>query len=320
MPWVLLGIPIGIVLLYMGSEMVCSNAKGAATKLRISPFVIGLTVVSFGSATPEVITAIVSSSDPQLVLGNIVGSNIANVGLVISLAALMAPIACVFKELRFEILTVVAAMVMFATMAAFGTLNYVNGVILIVALLVFVTLTYRIGRSKGPIPSSEGTVDGEARSPLVKYLALIFIGIAMIYVGARVFIDGAVFIAEQLNVSSMMIGLILVAIGTALPELCITLVSAYRKENELAVGNVMGSIIFNTFLALGVGLCLTTVVVNEYVLFYHIPVMILMVVTMALMVRLRNGISRAGGALLLLMYIGYIMSMVLIPELTQGVV
>jgi cation:H+ antiporter len=319
--WILLGIPVGIVLLYFGSEWMVDGAKKMAIRLGVTPFLVGLTVVAMGSSSPEVITSLVSSSNPQIIVGNIVGSNIANVGLAIGIAAVISPIVCKFIDIRFEMFAMVAAVLIVSLLALTGTLEYIHGAILLAGLFIFIFLTYRLKKNVPSAGEEEESEKAEsAKTPLWKCIVLVVAGIIFLYFGARAFIEGAVELAGIFGVSELMIGLIVVAFGVCLPELCICIVAAYRKENEIVVSNIVGSIVFNCFLALGIGIIYTTVTVTHYTMVFHLPVMILMAVLLVLMIRGGNRISRWEGAVLISIYSVYIASMVIFPELTQGLV
>lgn len=323
MSWILLGIPIGIVLLYFGSEWMVDGAKKMAIRLGVTPFVVGLTVVAFGSSAPEVVTSLVSGNNPQIILGNIVGSNIANVGLAIGLAALISPVACKYKEIRFELISMMVAVFVVTLMSLTGALGLIEGTILVASLFVFVFLAYRLkGKDKIDVKDEKVSkvVEESIKTPLWKSVLLVVVGLALLYFGARAFIDGAVVLAEMFGVSDLMIGLIVVAVGTSLPELCICIIAAYRKENEIVVSNIVGSIVFNCFFALGVGVMYTTVPVTHYTMVFHLPVMILMTGLLVLMIRSGNRINRLEGVALIGVYVVYVALMGLFPELTQGII
>ncbi|MDR0309358.1 MAG: calcium/sodium antiporter [Candidatus Methanoplasma sp.] len=321
MSWILLGIPLGIVLLYLGSEWMVDGAKKMAIRLGVTPFVVGLTIVAMGSSAPETITSLVSSSNPQIILGNIVGSNIANVGLAIGLAAIVSPIVCRFTDIKFEAAAMLAAVFAISLMAMMGSLGFVQGAVLVAALFVFIYFAYKLKKNVAGGDDEEASeIEESAKTPLWKCTVFIVAGLVFLYFGARAFIGGAVELAEMFGVSDLMIGLIVVAIGVCLPELCICVMAAYRKENELAVSNIVGSIVFNCFFALGVGVMYTTVPVTHYTMIFHLPVMILMASLMLLMIRAGNRITRWEGAALVSIYALYIALMAVFPELTQGIV
>ena len=323
MSWILFGIPIGIILLYFGSEWMVDGAKKMALRLGVTPFAVGLTVVAFGSSSPEVITSLVSGENPQIILGNIVGSNIANVGLAIGLAAIISPIVCKFTAIKFELAAMIFAVVIITVMALTGSLGFVEGAILLFALAVFIYFVYTL-KKKNPDNTdsevSEEDIEESASTPVWKCVIFVVVGIVALYFGARAFIGGAVELAEIFGVSDLLIGLLVVAIGVSLPELCICIVAAYRKENEIVVSNIVGSIVFNCFFALGVGILFTTVPVTHYTMVFHMPVMILIAALLLIMVRFNKGVSRSNGAVLVAIYAIYVSAMVIFPQLTEGII
>lgn len=323
MAWELLGIPLGILFLYFGSEWMVDGAKKMAFRLGVAPFIVGLTVVAFGSSAPETITSLISHSNPQIIVGNIVGSNIANVGLAIGLAAVISPIACRYRSIRYELFSMMAAVFLVAVLALNGTLGIAAGLLLLSALAVFMYGIYRF-KAKNPEESPEVSELKEeaasSKTSMPKCLALIAIGMLALYIGAKVFIAGSVELAHMIGVSDLLIGLLVVAVGSSLPELCICLLAAYRRENELVVSNIVGSIIFNSLFALGVGIIFTEIPVLSYVMMFHIPVMVLISALMLVAVRRGNGISRPVGALLLSIYGIYVALMIAMPQLTSGLI
>lgn len=320
MIWTLIGIPVGIILLYFGSEWLVSGAKRIALSLGVSPFVIGLTVVAIGSSSPEAITSIVSSSNPEIIIGNIVGSNIANIGLAIGLAAVLSPLVCKFSTIKFEMGSMLMAVFIIALLSLCGSLGFLQGVFLIAALFAFIYAVYRFKVKTGNIDEEEPEEeDSPAEHPILESILLAVIGIFLLYGGAKFFVSGAVELAHIVGVSDLFIGIIVVSIGTALPELCICLVASYRGENDLAVSNIVGSIIFNSFFALGAGALFANVPVSGCVMWFHIPVMVAICLLAYAMIRRNGGIGRAGGTMLVSMYAAYVTLMFLFPWLTSGI-
>ena len=317
----LLGIVIGIVMLYFGSDWLVDGAKKLAIRLGIAPFVIGLTVLAFGSSAPEAVTSIVSTSNPDIIIGNVIGSNIANIGLCIGLAALINPMVAKFTSMRFEIITMVFAAILITLLGIVGYIGQITGIILIALLFLFTLIVYfsKRGDTEGQesyVSEIDTEVDRSGKM-LALWIGMCIIGLVLLFFGARFFIAGATELARIIGVSELMIGLIVVAIGTSLPELCISLMAAFRGENELAVSNIVGSNIFNAFFVLGIGASLVNVPVSHITLTFHMPVMIALSVLMFLMVWRKNEISKISGALLLAAYVGYILSMAFVPSLTM---
>ncbi len=317
MDWVLLGIPVGIILLYLGSDWMVKGAKGLALRLGVAPFIVGLTVVAFGSSAPEAITSVVSTDSPSIILGNVIGSNIANVGLAIGLAAILSPLGAKYTSMRFEVIMMVVSCLIVMAMASFGYIGLIDGIILVAAIFVFVIITYWLKKDdkESQESYSQDVSDDDKKRSYPVLIALTAIGLVMLYFGAEFFIDGAKELAHMVGMSDMMVGLIVVAIGTSLPELCICLMASYRGENDLAISNIVGSIIFNCFFVLGIGACLVDVPVSDVALWFHIPVMILMAALMFAFIYLRNGISRKTGVFLVAVYMAYIAVMVIDPSM-----
>ncbi|MCQ2069694.1 MAG: calcium/sodium antiporter [archaeon] len=318
MSWVLLGIPLGIVLLYFASDWLVKGAKGLAFRLGISPFIVGLTVVAFGSSAPECITSVVSSDTPSLILGNVIGSNIANVGLAIGLSALICPLVAKYDTMRLEITTMVAAACLLFALALFGNIVFLEAVALIALLMIFLFVVYRTKKddAEGQAAYAENDDDGCSQKGYPLLIAMVVVGLVLLYYGATFFIDGATELAKMVGISDLMVGLIVVAIGTSLPEICICLMAASKGENELAVSNIVGSCIFNVFFVLGVGALLTDIPIADNVVYFHLPVMILLAVLMYALVRFKNGIGRAPAAVLIGIYVVYVAIMAIEPSLT----
>ena len=321
MDWILLGIPIGIVMLYFGSDWMVKGGKGLALRLGVAPFVIGLTVLAFGSSAPECVTSIVSGDTPQIIIGNVVGSNIANIGLAIGLAAVVGPLAAKYSTMRFELIVMMLSAVLITVMAMTGAIGTVEGLILMVLLFVFIFAVYRLKKddAEGQEAYTSEVEEDDGPEFMRKtpfQILLVIVGLVLLYFGARFFIDGAKDLASMVGVSDMLIGLIVVAIGTSLPELCISVMAAYRGEADLAVSNIVGSNIFNAFFVLGVGASLSTVPIVDSMMCFHLPVMLIFSAVMFLMIRGRNRIDRPMGAILVAMYAAYIAVMAFIPSLT----
>ena len=317
----LIGILLGIVMLYFASDWLVDGAKNLALRLGVTPFVIGITVLAFGSSAPECVTSIVSTSNPDIIIGNVIGSNIANIGLCIGLAAILNPMVAKYASMRFEIITMVASVSLITLMGISGFIGLIDGIILISLLIAFVLAVYFLKRGDKEGQESYVSEVGDeeidrSTKKLVLWIGMCIVGLVMLYFGARFFVEGATELARILNISELMIGLIVVAIGTSLPELCISLMASFRGENELAVSNIVGSNIFNSFFVLGVGAVLVDVPVHDVTLTFHMPVMIAFSVLMFLSVYKNNRVSRMAGAFLLCIYIGYVVTMALVPSLT----
>ena len=313
--WIIASLIAGAIMLYFGSEWLVRGGKGLALRLGITPFVIGLTVLAFGSSAPEAITSIVSSDTPDLIIGNVVGSNIANIGLAIGIAALAGPMVAKYSGMRIEIIAMLAASVGLFVMGFFHYINWIEGIILILLLFIFLFFVFKKKGSdeEGKELYEEDVTPETLSTPIL--VCLVALGLVVLYFGARFFIDGAKDLAVLIGVPDLIIGLIVVAIGTSLPELCISVLAAYRGEGDMAVANIVGSNIFNILFVLGIGSVLVDVPVSDSLLIFHLPVMLLLSVVMFLMVRFRNKIDRKSGVILVTIYAAYVAIIAMVPDL-----
>lgn len=315
MDWVLLGIPVGIVFLYFGSEALVDGGKNMALRLGVTPFVIGLTVLAFGTSAPEAITSIVSRNDPGIIIGNVVGSNIVNIAVCIGLAAIIFPIASKFEDNRIEFITMVLASLIVLVMAI-GGIGTIEGIILLALLALFIFIVYKT-KVNTPEAEEEAEEIGEADMPMWKSILYVLAGLVLLYFGADMFVDGSKEVAEMAGISELVIGLFLVAIGTSLPELCVSIMAAFRHENDIAVSNIIGSNIFNAFFVLGIGAVVSDIPVYDSLFTLHIPVMILLSVLMALFIWKWGKVDRWSGAILVSVYVVYAVIILAMPDLAM---
>ena len=313
MEWVLLGIPVGIIFLYFGSEALVDGGKNMALRLGITPFVIGLTVLAFGTSAPEAITSVVSRNDPGIIIGNVVGSNIVNIAVCIGLAATIFPISSVFRDNRIEFVTMILASLVVLVMA-FGGIGTIEGIILILMLITFIFIVYKT-KVNSPEAQAEAAEMGEADMPMWRCVLYIAAGLVLLYFGADMFVDGSKEVAEMAGVSELVIGLFLVAIGTSLPELCVSIMAAFRHENDIAVSNIIGSNIFNAFFVLGIGAVITDIPVYDSLFTLHIPVMILLSVLMTLFIWKWGKVDRISGSVLVAVYVAYAVIILALPDM-----
>ena len=315
MDWVLLGIPVGIIFLYFGSEALVDGGKNMALRLGVTPFVIGLTVLAFGTSAPEAITSIVSRNDPGIIIGNVVGSNIVNIAVCIGLAAMIFPIASKFEDNRIEFITMVLASLVVLVMAL-GGIGTIEGIILLALLVLFIFIVYKT-KVNTPEAEEEAEEIGEADMPMWKSILYVLAGLVLLYFGADMFVDGSKEVAEMAGISELVIGLFLVAIGTSLPELCVSIMAAFRHENDIAVSNIIGSNIFNAFFVLGIGAVVSDIPVYDSLFTLHIPVMILLSVLMALFIWKWGKVDRWAGAVLVSVYVVYAVIILAMPDLAM---
>lgn len=245
----------GLVLLVLGGELMVKGAGSLARRLGMSPLVVGLTVVAVATSAPELAVTVdaVLSGSPDLAVGNVIGSNTANVLLILGAGALIAALSVGRQLLRFDLPVMVAVSVLLLLLSLDGALTLVDGVLLLAVFVAFMVTTVILGRREvaRQAAGSEDADDEEAPAPMWLSVLLVVAGIASLVVGAQLLVRGAVSIASGLGISELIIGLTIVAIGTSLPELAATLAAVRRGEVDIAVGNVVGSNVANIGLVLG---------------------------------------------------------------------
>lgn len=308
----LLLIVVGLALLTVGAEALVRGASSLALRAGVSGFVVGLTVVGFGTSTPElgasVAAAMRGASD--LAVGNVVGSNVFNIAVILALTALVRPIPIGLAAVRIELMWMcAAALVPFLALATGGTLGRGSGILLAALLVAFVVRSYLVGRRApdAPEPAMERDIAEmaapapERRNALVA-AAQVLVGLALLVVGSQALVAGATDAARAMGVSELVIGLTVVAAGTSAPELVTSLVAAVRGRSDLALGNVLGSNVFNAFGILGVAAMISPQRVSGQVLALDAPVMVAASVGLAVMCVTGRVISRREGALMLAGY------------------
>lgn len=313
---VLVHVLVGLVALVGGAELIVRNGSNLASRLRISPTVIGLTIVSLGTSAPELAVGINAALVDRagLAVGNIVGTNIVNLLLILGASALIQPITMGSRTLRLELPAMVTAAVLLFVMALDGRLTAAEGWLLIVLAAVFTIALVRASR-RTPLDVQqeyrhEFAEPGGQRSAnaLWGYLALTLVGIAAVVAGAELLVRGAVELASSFGLSDEIIGLTIVAIGTSAPELVTTLVSSFRGDPRIAIGNLLGSSIYNIGLILGVTMVVSPVaiVVPLEVLRIDMIVMLLTVLVCVPAFLTGRRLSRGEGAAFVISYLVYL--------------
>jgi cation:H+ antiporter len=246
-----------MALLIVGSNWLVNGASSLAHRFNISDLVIGLTIVAFGTSSPELIVNLIASfnGNTDIAIGNVVGSNIFNILVILGLTALVTPIAVksttIWKEIPFSILAVIVLALMANDILIDGyskdSISRTDGFILLCFFSIFMAYTFALAKSSGQLKE----VTAKEMSVL-KAISFIIAGLAGLFFGGKFLVDGAIDIARYLGISEAVIGLTVVAAGTSMPELATSIVAAFKKKSDIAIGNVVGSNIFNIFLVLGV--------------------------------------------------------------------
>lgn len=308
----ILYVVVGLVILIWGADRFVHGASAAARNLGVAPLLIGLTIVAFATSAPEILVSVIASlkGQPGLALGNAIGSNIANIGLVLGCVAIIRPIQLRSATLRREMPALLAVTLLTVSLFLDAYLSRVDGLVMLTGLVIVMIWLTRLGvRSAPNDPISQ---DFEAEIPknvaMPRAITWLVIGLAALLLGAHLLVKGSISIAEFYGISDVVIGILLVAIGTSLPELAVSLVSALRGEYGLAIGNIVGSNIFNLLGVIGVAATIAPIGVVQSVLSLHIFVMVAFTLVLFAMTHDYDGkseLSRVEGFALLLAFIAY---------------
>ena len=307
----------GLILLCIGGYAIVSGGVSLAKKLRISSMIIGLTVVAYGTSTPELAASLLAAfnSHTELILGNIIGSNISNVGMVIGISAIFAPLLISKITVSRWIPIMIGVSLLVVAMSYDGEISQVDGLILIAALIGFTAYTIKTVK-KQKIQQNE-TIENEALEGeyfLSKYkietypqsIGLIVAGVILLFIGGHLTVDGAVNIAETLGLSQLVIGVVIVAIGTSLPELITSIIAIAKKQTDIGVGNIVGSNIYNILLILGVSSAIVGIpVVPDVFSNYYIMIAF----SLVLFIGFRKYIPRVVGVGLAIAFVVYLASL-----------
>jgi cation:H+ antiporter len=305
---------MGVLGVYFGAEWLVKGSSNLSRELGIRPLIIGLTVVAFGTSSPELavsLTAAIKESD-QIAIGNIIGSNIANIGLVLGVSALVFPLNVEKIIVKNELPLMIAISVVFYLMAMDKKIGFVDGSFLLTGIILFTG--YQIYRTinsntRSHNLTSRANITGLAnkqgsvkRKNLLLNILFIVVGLVGLLIGAYLLVKAAIFIAGRCGISEMAIGLTVVAFGTSIPEMATSVVSAFRKEAELCVGNVIGSNIFNILMVIGSASLIRPLNVMQETLFFELPAMLLFSVALIPMMRGISAVNRIEGFILVLGY------------------
>jgi cation:H+ antiporter len=306
---------IGFVLLIKGADFLVDGASSVAKKLKISNIVIGLTIVAFGTSAPELIVNIMASikGNSDLAIGNVVGSNIANILLILGISAVIYPLAVkkgtVLKEIPLSLLAAVSLWFMvndsLIDNASASVLSRIDGFILLMFFSIFLYYTFGISKVEG---KEEKVKEFKTATSIL----FVLIGIVFLTIGGKWIVDGAIIIAQQLGMSEALIGLTIVAVGTSLPELATSAVAAYKKNPDIAIGNVVGSNIFNIFWILGVSSLIKPIVfsaeLNFDIYFLGVATSFLF---LSMFIGKKHLLERWQGILFLLTYVAYLVFLII---------
>ncbi|MGI1946438.1 calcium/sodium antiporter [Shewanella glacialipiscicola] len=291
----------GFIILTLGAEALVSGASSIALRLGITPLIIGLTIVAFGTSAPELAVSVKSAlaGNSGIALGNVIGSNIANIGLILAITALIRPIQVQSQVVKRDIPLMILASMLFWGLLLDGELSLIDGVVLLSLLIGYLAFSYISSKNS----NEEEEIEAGPNNPLLSALFIV-VGISMLVGGGILFVNGAVDLAKTFGVSEVIIGLTIVAIGTSMPELVTSVIAALKGQSDIAIGNIVGSNIFNILGILGI-----TAIVQPVSSLGFQPIDFIVMLAFAVIILpfawtgLRIG--RREGTVLLLGYLGY---------------
>lgn len=299
----------GLVLLYLGAEGLLLGASSFAVRMRLSPLVIGLTVVGYGTSSPELFVTAESAFKGygNLAIGNVIGSNIFTIGFILSLCTLIRPITLSKRLHQLDIPVLIFISLVLALFCIKGEITRIYGIFLILCLFVYTIHLFRVTR-KSEIRKEEEFYEKEIGKKLKNsWLELFFIGGGIVFLlfGGQLFIKGAIRLATEWGISKGVMGLTLAAIGTSLPELCVSLLALYRKKMSIAVGNIIGSNIYNILFILGISALIRPIQITDIT---WVDLLMLLGTALAIYPFFQKDgrISRLHGALLMSAYLLYL--------------
>ena len=326
----IVAVVVGLVLLVWSADRFVDGAVGVAQFLGMSTFLIGMIIVGFGTSAPEMVVSVLSAMNdaPQLALGNAYGSNIANIALILGVTAVITPVAVKKQAVKQDIPILLVVTVLTIVLLMDGNVSLWDGVVLLLAFIVVtafnITMELREKRKRKKSTAAEQDLDSKPaeKVSIVKAVALLLVGLALLIVSSRMLVWGAVYMARALGVSDLLIGLTIVAVGTSLPELASSIAAARRGENDLAVGNIIGSNVFNTLVVVGIAAVIAPIkAADPEVMSRDVPIMSGLTLLLFLICLPfwkskkkrssrkkdeRFGFGRIGGALFLSLYVAYL--------------
>jgi cation:H+ antiporter len=305
----LLFLLLGLVLLYFGAEGLVRGSSSLALRLGVGPLLVGLTVVAFGTSAPEMMVSVKAAylGQGDISVGNVVGSNICNIGLILGFCAILVPIKVASQIVRIDTPIMIAATALAIAVLYDGSLSRMEGIIFFLLLVVYVVFSIRLAKKQATDPLAQEFAEEVTMSKRGVALDVLMVigGLVMLVFGARFLVDAAIEIAKAFGLSEAVIGLTIVAVGTSLPELATSLVAAIKREADIAVGNIVGSNIFNIFGILGVSAMITPLSSNGIT---GVDLAVMAAFALALWGFSATGhrITRTEGLILLVPYAGYV--------------
>ena len=290
-------------MLFYGADFIVKGGSQLASRFGLSPIVIGLTVVAFGTSLPELVVSIVAAIEGSspIAIGNVVGSNIANVGLVLGLSTLIFPLKINLIQIKRDLIIYIFVCAIFSLFCMNGTITREEGLILFLSVIMYTWYSFY-----NPTISDNKNIIDENPSKLWMLYLFIFSGIALLSFGANLFIKGAIDIARYFGISEIVIGMSIVALGTSLPELATSVIASFRKEHGISIGNIIGSNLFNLLSVIGIVSLLSPIESPKEILFFEIPYMVIYGLILFPIAWMKQPIHRLTSISLLVGYVFFI--------------
>jgi len=307
---------IGLIVLIVGGDYLVRGSSSIALRLHLSPLVVGLTIVAFGTSAPELLISVQSAlkGSPDIAMGNVVGSNICNLALVLGLTAVINPVKVQPNSIRFDWPMTMGASILLFLVIREGILDALEGIIFLVAISIYLFLIIRQSRidvkSQKKSETQEEDIPDAPSRQIWKDIFFIGLGCVALYYGSEWFVSSAKDLALSLGIEERVVGLTVVALGTSLPELVTAAVASFKGETDLALGNLMGSNIFNILSILGITAIIKPIYVHEVILNKDIVWMLMITLIILPLMVVRREVGRADGIVLLIVYTVYVYTVV----------
>jgi cation:H+ antiporter len=305
-----LQVAAGLIILLVCGELLVRGSVAMAEQIGISKLVIGFTVVAFGTSAPELVVCVQAALEgvPGIAFGNVVGSNIANVLLVLGIPALIYPLVCDTKSALRDSMVMVAGSIIFMILAWKGVLGFWQGAILVSVLFAVIIRSYYRARKEGDDGAEEALEEYEQNMPKSIWVSILFVlmGLVGLIIGSKLLVDGAVKIATIAGVSDEIIGLTLVALGTSLPELATSIIAAFRRHGDVAIGNVLGSNLFNITGIIGATALIEPLQAPAQILHFDLWIMLGVSLLMIPIFMTKRPIGRLLGGVFCVAYVAYV--------------
>lgn len=299
----------GLLMLFIGAEGLIRGSSSLALKLGITPLVVGLTVVAFGTSSPELVVSLKAAlaGNGDISLGNVIGSNIANIALILGISALIRPMKVQAQVIQREIPIMIFVTLLLVAFLTDSEIGMTEGIVFFIGIVLYTVISVIIAKKEKSREVVDEFIEGVVNKPMNIWLAIVFIifGLVLLIYGSNLFLEASVEIAKMFGMSQAVIGLTIIAVGTSLPELVTSAVASYKNESDIAIGNVVGSNVFNILFILG----LTAIIIpinSSGITLIDIMVMLLTAIVIVPLAWFKFNLNRIEGVFLLIGYAVYI--------------